>query len=78
MVPSNGANAQRRTKSACIGAHCFSSAKRNRKIETMIPAILMVLQHQYGPKQCCKCAAARRIGLHRRGQSPDRQVQAQN
>jgi hypothetical protein len=74
MVPSNGANAQRRTESACIGADSLPTAKCKRKIETLIPAILMVLQHQYGPKQWCKCAAARRIGLHRRGQPPDRQV----
>jgi hypothetical protein len=46
----------------------------NRKTETLIPAILMVLQHQHGPKQWCKCTAARRIGLHRRGQPLDRQL----
>jgi hypothetical protein len=40
----------------------------------LIPAILMVLQHQHGPKQWCKCTAAHRIGLHRRGQLLDRQV----
>jgi hypothetical protein len=74
VVPSNGANAQRRTESACIGADSLPSAKRDHKIETLIPAILMVLQHHYGPKQWCKCTAARRIGLHRRGQPPDRQV----
>jgi hypothetical protein len=33
-----------------------------------------VLQHHHGPKQWCKCTAARRIGLHRRGQLLDRQV----
>jgi hypothetical protein len=51
MVPSNGANAQRRTESACIGADSFSTAKCKLKIETLIPAILTVLQHHYGPKQ---------------------------
>jgi hypothetical protein len=37
-------------ESACIGADSFSTAKC-RKIETLIPAILTVLQHHYGPKQ---------------------------
>jgi hypothetical protein len=66
MVTSNGANAQRRVESACTGADSLSTAKCKRKIETLIPANLMVLQHQYGPKQWCKCTAAHRIGLHRR------------
>jgi hypothetical protein len=47
MVPSNDANEQRRVESACMGADSLPSAMRNRKIETLIPAILMVLQHQY-------------------------------
>jgi hypothetical protein len=51
MVPSNDANAQQRTESACIGADSLPSAKRDRKIETLIRANLMVLQHQHGPKQ---------------------------
>jgi hypothetical protein len=51
MVPSNDADAHWRVESACMGADSLPSAKRNRKIETLIPAILMVLQHQYGPKQ---------------------------
>jgi hypothetical protein len=51
MVPSNGANAQRRVESACIGADSPPTAKCKRKFATLIPAILMVLQHQYGPKQ---------------------------
>jgi hypothetical protein len=51
MVPSNGANAQRRTESACTGADSLSTAKCKLKIETLIPAILMVLQHHHGPKQ---------------------------
>jgi hypothetical protein len=74
MVPSNDANAQRRTESACIGADSFSTAKCKHKFATLIPAILMVLHHHYGPKQWCKCTAAHRIGLHRRGQLLDRQV----
>jgi hypothetical protein len=74
MVPSNDANAQRRVESASTGADSLPTAKCKRKFATLIPAILMVLQHQHGPKQWCKCTAARRIGLHRRGQSPDRQV----
>jgi hypothetical protein len=78
MVTSNGANAQRRVESACTGADSLPSAKRNRKIETLIPANLMVLQHQYGPKQWCKCTAAHRISLHRREQLLDRQAQPQN
>jgi hypothetical protein len=51
MVPSNAANAQQRTESACIGADSLPSAKRDRKIETLIRANLMVLQRQHGPKQ---------------------------
>jgi hypothetical protein len=58
MVPSNGANAQRRVESACIGARSLPTAKCKRKFATLIPAILMVLQHQHGPKQWCKCTAA--------------------
>jgi hypothetical protein len=58
MVPSNGANAQRRVESACIGADSLPSAKRDRKTETLIPAILMVLQLQCGDRQWCKCTAA--------------------
>jgi hypothetical protein len=78
MVPSNGANAQRRVESACTGADSFSTAKCKLKIATLIPAILMMQQHHYGPKQWCKCTAAHRIGLQRRGQLLDRQVQTQN
>jgi hypothetical protein len=74
MVPSNDADAHWRVESACIGADSLPTAKCKRKFATLIPAILMVLQHQCGPKQWCKCTAARRIGLHRRGQPPDRQV----
>jgi hypothetical protein len=51
MVPSNDANAQRRVESACTGADSLPSAKCKCKFATLIPAILMVLQHQYGPKQ---------------------------
>jgi hypothetical protein len=38
----------------------------------------MVLQHQHGPKQWCKCTAARRISLYLRGQLLDRQVNREN
>jgi hypothetical protein len=51
MVPSNDADAHWRTESACIGADSFSTAKCKHKFATLIPAILMVLQHHYGPKQ---------------------------
>jgi hypothetical protein len=51
MVPSNDADAHWRTESACIGADSFSTAKCKHKFATLIPAILMVLQHQHGPKQ---------------------------
>jgi hypothetical protein len=78
MVPSSDANAQRRTESACNGADSLSTAKCKHKFATLIPAVLMVLQHQYGDKQWCKCTAAHRIGLHRRGQPPERPVQVQN
>jgi hypothetical protein len=78
MVPSNVANAQLRVESACTGADSLPSAKCKRKFATLIPAILMVLQHQHGPKQWCKCTAAHRIGLHRRGQPPDRQLNREN
>jgi hypothetical protein len=47
MKTGNGANAQRRTESACIGANRFSTARCRRKVATLIPAILMVLQHQH-------------------------------
>jgi hypothetical protein len=54
-VPSNDANAQRRTdtdtESACIGAHLCSTAKLKRKTETLFPANLMKLQHQFDLKQ---------------------------
>jgi hypothetical protein len=74
MVPGNGANAQRRVESACYRRGQSPERQVKLKIETLIPAILMVLQHQCGSKQWCKCTAARRIGLYRRGQPPDRQV----
>jgi hypothetical protein len=74
MVPSSDANAQRRVESACTRRGQPAERQLNRKTETLIPAILMVLQHHHGPKQWCKCTAAHRIGLHRRGQLLDRQV----
>jgi hypothetical protein len=58
MVPSNGANAQRRVESACIGADSPPTAKCKRQFATLIPKILMVQQHQCGDKQWCKCTAA--------------------
>jgi hypothetical protein len=58
MVPSNDADAHWRVESACMGARSLPSAKRDRKIETLIPAILMVQQHQCSDKQWCKCTAA--------------------
>jgi hypothetical protein len=51
----NAAQTQR-TRSA---KHCQSK----RKTLTLFSAILMMLIHQYGPKQCRKCTAARRNGL---------------